>query len=284
MGFKIVLIILCVIVIFLVGVVAIDSNRFVMREYTVFSPKADKDYRIVFLSDLHNKRYGKNNKRLAKAVKSADADLILAGGDMITGSKFSGFKNAVSFLKQVSGCAQFYYSFGNHESRLKENEKNRYGDKFVRYNKALCDAGIIIRDNDYYDFGNLRVYGFKTPEKYFSKFRPDIMSHSEIEDVYGKPSKDRLNILLAHDPLHFESYEKWGADLTLSGHLHGGVVRIPGHRGIVSPRLEFFPEYDGGVFEKGNGKMIVSRGLGMHTIPFRMFNPAEIVVINIKKS
>ena len=80
----------------------------------------------------------------------------------------------------------------------------------------------------------------------------------------------------------FDAYAGWGADLTLSGHIHGGIVRIPGIGGVISTSYRLvFPKYDGGYYEQNQKKMIVSRGLGSHTIPVRLFNPAELVVIDL---
>ena len=88
-------------------------------------------------------------------------------------------------------------------------------------------------------------------------------------------------ILLAHNPDYFPQYCQYGADLILSGHVHGGLVRIPFLKGIASPAVRFFPRYDGGLFTEGKSNMVVSRGLGTHTLPVRIFNPAELVVIRL---
>ena len=80
--------------------------------------------------------------------------------------------------------------------------------------------------------------------------------------------------------LHFENYAKSGVDLVLSGHVHGGIVRVPfWGKGVLSPNVRLFPRYDGGIFHKGESTMLVDRGLGEHTIPFRLFNPAELWVL-----
>ena len=98
----------------------------------------------------------------------------------------------------------------------------------------------------------------------------------------GKADKDAFSLLLAHNPVWFEDYAAWGADLTLSGHVHGGVVRLPFLGGVLSTSFRLFPKYDGGYFTKEGKHMIISRGLGAHTIPLRLFNPAELVVIELE--
>ena len=88
--------------------------------------------------------------------------------------------------------------------------------------------------------------------------------------------------MLAHNPEYFANYAKYGADLILSGHVHGGVVRLPFVGGCASPAIRLFPKYSDGLYTLQNKKMVVSCGLGSHTIPMRIFNPGELTVISLK--
>ena len=92
--------------------------------------------------------------------------------------------------------------------------------------------------------------------------------------------KNVTNILLAHNPKYADSYFEWGADVILSGHVHGGVMRL-GEKAVISPDIQLFPKYGYGKINRGNQTMIVSSGIGEHTIPFRIFNPRELVVIDL---
>ncbi|MDE7197816.1 MAG: hypothetical protein K2O15_02920, partial [Lachnospiraceae bacterium] len=85
-----------------------------------------------------------------------------------------------------------------------------------------------------------------------------------------------------HNPVYFDAYEAWGADLVVSGHVHGGIMRLPVLGGVISPALTLFPKYDGGVFYEKESTMILSRGLSSHTLPIRIFNPGELIVIDLK--
>ena len=110
------------------------------------------------------------------------------------------------------------------------------------------------------------------------------MRETYLPRVLGQPDPKEFTILLAHNPDYFPEYAAWGADLVLSGHVHGGVVRIPfWGKGVVSPAVKFFPKYDGGLFEEGKSHMILSRGLGAHTIPFRLFNPGDLIFLQFEK-
>ena len=103
----------------------------------------------------------------------------------------------------------------------------------------------------------------------------------EVEKLLGSVKEDKFSILLAHNPEYFKSYAKWGADLTVSGHIHGGIMRLPLIGGVISPSLRLFPKYDSGEFEENGKKMILSRGMGLHHIKLRFFNRPEISVIKI---
>ena len=107
------------------------------------------------------------------------------------------------------------------------------------------------------------------------------MSSDYLERLMGQASGEMYTVLLAHHPNYFPQYAAWGADLTLSGHIHGGVARVPfWGRGVISPAWRLFPRYDGGIFREGKAVMVLSRGLGIHTIPVRVFNPGELWVID----
>ena len=104
-----------------------------------------------------------------------------------------------------------------------------------------------------------------------------------LTKILGEPRADACQILIAHNPLYFEEYAAWGADVVVSGHVHGGIMRLPLLGGVLSPNLSLFPKYDGGRFELGKSSLLLSRGLGTHTVPLRIFNPGELVVVEIVK-
>ena len=108
------------------------------------------------------------------------------------------------------------------------------------------------------------------------------MDPEYLKTLLGQPSEENYTILIAHNPDYFPKYAEWGADLVLAGHVHGGMVRVPfWGKGVVSPNVRLFPKYDGGEFTIGKSRMLLSRGLGMHTIPIRLFNPGEILEVEL---
>ena len=107
-------------------------------------------------------------------------------------------------------------------------------------------------------------------------------NQEDIENEVGIVDNSNFNILLAHTPFSFDAYAEMGFDLILSGHVHGGVIRLPFVGGVLSPERKFFPKYSGGIYSKEKSQMIVSRGLGYGSLKFRMFNTPEIVVVTLK--
>ena len=128
----------------------------------------------------------------------------------------------------------------------------------------------------------LRLYGMELPFGCYKKgWKVCPLTTGEMEERIGSAETDAYCILMAHHPLYAETYWKWGADLVLSGHLHGGIARLPLLGGVISPQFRLFPRYSGDCYEKDGKYIVVSKGLGTHTINFRFWNPAELVVLDI---
>ncbi len=259
-----------------------DSNRFVVRKLKMTDRRIRKPFRAVVVADLHNKRYGKENERLLAAIREQKPDMILAAGDIPTAKPGKKLDVAVDFLKKLREEYPVYYANGNHEHRLKLYPE-KYGDMAERYAEALADMGVeplVNAHAELAEFG-VAVYGVEIAKQYYKRFGKQRMDESYLTKTLGAPDKECYTILLAHNPEYFPKYAQWGADLTVSGHVHGGIVRVPFlGKGLVSPSLAPFPKYDGGVFREGDSVMLLSRGLGSHTIPVRLFNPGELWVVD----
>ena len=276
---------------------AFDCGRFTVSFYDFQSKKIKKPLRFVFLSDLHCKMFGFEGTFLLEKIKELSPDMILIGGDMITAHPRSSTETTERFLKNLSETGiPVFYGIGNHELRLMIYPET-YGDKWEKYKKAVEKTGIRIYENDsaHIPEAGINLISFSPDKSYYKRLKKVVMEPRYIEEKTGVLDKDNFNILLAHNPAFFEAYTEYGADLILSGHVHGGLVRIPvpvskkkrlegAHvmRGVVSPGFRLFPRYDAGKFCSGEKTMLVSRGLGSHTIHLRVFNPAELMVIDLK--
>lgn len=276
------LLLLTILFIVVLWIMIYDSNRFVVVRHEIRDRRICGRCRMVFLSDLHGKRYGKDNVRLLKAIEDARPDIVLIGGDMINGKPGEKLEGAVNLLRALKEKYPVYYANGNHEHRIKLYPAT-YGDAAERYSEALAALGIEPMVNSHVQLQrvNMTIYGSEIDRYYYKRFTVPEMAPDYLPGLLGRPRPETYTVLLAHNPDFFPRYAEWGADLVLAGHVHGGIVRIPFlDRGLLSPNVRFFPRYDGGIFREGGSTMILSRGLGIHTIPFRLFNPGELIVID----
>lgn len=268
-------------------IVVYDTNRFVVRKYQFHSDKVKDDFRFVLVSDLHNKSYGEKNERLLKAIEKLNPDAVLCAGDMLTAKPGRDFHVAVELMSALAEKYPIYYGNGNHEYRLKLYPEV-YGNMAEQYEQELKKAGIepLINQKKVILNRNIVIYGLEIEREYYKRFQKRNMKPDYIPSLLGPLDERACNILLAHNPEYFQQYAEYGADFVLSGHVHGGVARIPALGGVISPSLHIFPKYDGGVFQERkksgeNTVMVLSRGLGTHTIPVRFCNPGELIEITI---
>ena len=228
-----------------------ELHGFRTTVYKIASPKLmglQEEKRIVFLSDLHNYSYGEENGRLFQAIISARPDLILIGGDMLVRKDGNSYEDTLRLLCRLPSICKVYYANGNHEQKLKERPE-AYSQSYKDYQSRLCSAGIVFLENESvripWDGAGICITGLEIGLDGYRKFGRRPMEEEEIESRVGAADSS-YQILLAHNPAYVEAYRKWGADLILSGHLHGGIVRIPGIGGVIAPDLTLFPKYSGG--------------------------------------
>lgn len=268
-------------------IIGYDTNRFVVRKYQFQNEKITDTFRFVLVSDLHNKSYGKKNEKLLKAIEKLNPDAVLCAGDMLTAKPERDFHTAVEFMSALAKKYPIYYGNGNHEYRLKLYPEV-YGNMAEQYEQELKKVSIepLVNKKKVVSDKNIVIYGLEIGREYYKRFQKRNMEPEYIPSLLGQVDNQACNILLAHNPEYFQQYADYGADFVLSGHVHGGVARIPILGGVISPSLRIFPKYDGGVFRKRRSDgastiMILSRGLGTHTIPVRFCNPGELIEITI---
>lgn len=273
------------IVLAIVGRVLYENCHIQKTVYEFKSTKVKEDTTFIFLSDLHNQSFGKNNRKLIEQIEKENPDYILIGGDMLVGKKGEidqHARNAWKLLQGIVNKFPVFYVNGNHETRMKFDTE-KYGEQYTQYEEKLKKMGVSILNNDslFLEEKGIQINGLELEEEYYKKRRAKDLTVTEIEQRLDKTAKDRFQILLAHKPEYFMSYAGWGADLTLSGHNHGGMIRLPLIGGIVSTQYRVLPKYDGGLYTKEEKYMIVSRGLGGHTIKVRLMNVPDFVIIHI---
>lgn len=241
-------------------------------------------FKIAFLSDLHNCEWSENNEKLIELIRKENPQLILCGGDMTVAHPGEEDDIALEFISKISREQKVYYALGNHEYRLGLYPEV-YGKRYEGYMRKLKNLGVAILDNDMENVtigGNdISIYGLSIDRKYYKRFTKLTMPADYIDSLIGKPDIHKLNILLAHTPKYMSSYLKWGADITFSGHYHGGVVQLGKNRGLISPDPCILPRNAHGMYEFQNRFEIISAGLGEHTIPVRFNNPRELVIAEV---
>jgi len=264
------IIILILIIIILIPFCLYQNKHLVITTYTYESEKlgADLDgYRIVQISDLHNAEFGKENKKLLETIRSCSPDIIVITGDLVD-SNHTNVECAVAFVNEAVKIAPVYYVTGNHEYWLdpSENEQMMQG---------ILAAGACDLDDE-----AVRI------EKGDSSFMLAGLDDQHLSDETLKnllqEQKNELSIVLAHEPQYLQNYANAGADLVLTGHAHGGQIRLPFVGGIVAPDQGFLPEYTSGKYNSTDTEMIVSRGLGNSIIPVRLFNYPEVVCVELR--
>lgn len=268
------------IIIFLGCFLYFENNSIVISKYNVKSnklPKVFDNFKIVQISDLHNKVFYKDNNTLVKKIKSQKPDIIVITGDLVDRRKYNE-ENALSFIDKISSIAPIYYVNGNHEG---------WSGQFASLEKNLKKRGVIVLRNQslFYekDKEKILILGVDDPAFNTNSHSEDYMNEEiikkELTDIYDD---EKFRILLSHRPELFELYVHNNIDLAFTGHAHGGQAILPFLGGIIAPNQGFWPKYYKGIYEKNNTVMVVSRGLGNSIIPQRIFNRPEIVSVTLE--
>lgn len=263
-----------------------ENRTLTVTEYTICSrklPASFHKFRIAHLSDLHNAEFGSNNIQLYQRIQEQQPDVIFITGDMIIGKPETSVEETVRFVNSLCDIAPVYYSMGNHELRV-SLYTDTYGDMWSDFIEMISPNVHLLFDERYTitkQKEHIHLYGLNLNTELYKRIIRTPMPDDYIESIFGTCNPDEYHIFLAHNPDYFKDYAKWGADLTLSGHVHGGMIRLPWLGGALSPMIHFFPKYDKGLFQKENAYMILSGGLGNHTFKFRVNNLPEVVMITL---
>ena len=228
--------------------------------------------RIVHLSDLHGHEFGEGNARLLSLVRGQQPDLIVMTGDMVDRDTQLG--TLATLAQGLAAIAPTYYVTGNHEWAL-----GMAAARGIKQTVAAC--GVTVLTNEYVtlerDGQTVVLAGIDDPNGFADqKTLPQLMT--EIRANLGGP----YVILLAHRN-DGALYESCGVDLTLCGHAHGGLVRLPFTDGLVDHDRTFFPTMTAGLYQLSHGQMVVSRGLGNSGPSFRLFNRPHLPVVTLER-
>ncbi len=280
-------VLLCIIIIAFISMYEIRRIR--ITSYNIKLNKLPKEfngYKLILLSDIHNCFY--NVDKIIETIKTEKPNGVIISGDLLVYANSSKANNlkSLDIVKKISKYSDVYYAPGNHE--MGYMIKNI--QEWLEYEKYLLDSDS---DNIYYldnksieiTLGNssINIHGLHLTDGYYKRFIKKELSKSDIEKLLGECDINKFNILIAHNPDYFKDYIDWGADVVLSGHNHGGLLRLPFIGGVISPRLRLFPKYDYGQFRTNDHILILSGGLGAHSLKIRVNNTPEIVIVDFNK-
>ena len=250
-----------------------ENHHLVISSYEYRNEKISEDlnhFRIVQISDLHNACFGRNNEKLIQKVLNLDPDLVVLTGDIVD-SSHTDLSVAFELVNQIASICPVYYVTGNHENWLSEQKRMELLD-------GMKENGAILLENEavLISSGNDAFYLIGLDDNH--------LSDDTLTSLMETCEKERLTIVLAHEPQYLSRYSRAGADLVFSGHAHGGQFILPFFGPVIAPDQGFFPDYTEGAYHQGTTTMYVSRGLGNSIIPVRLFNDPEIVCIDFMQS
>lgn len=263
-----------------VGLIVLEQKRLVIRQQTLRLPSlpdAFDGFRVVQLSDLHKRVYPHRERRLLQKVQQCQPDIIVITGDLVSRS-VTDFTERTALLNALRQMAPVYLSLGNHEWDMQPQQ-------MAAYQAMVKQSGCVLLENEtvtlqrngmvcYLAGASLRIGIYH--DAVFA-YR-DLESYTAADLTADLGERKGCTILLAHSPFPAESYFTWGADLTLSGHVHGGIVRLPIIGGLLSPERRFLPQYSKGIYEKDGRYLYVNCGIGK----LRLGNPSEVAEITLR--
>ena len=246
-----------------VSTFVLKTTRFTVKIKSL--PSSFEGFRISQISDLHNMSFGSKNPKLVEKVKAENPDIIVLTGDMMD-DKTRDYDKLEKLFEALADIAPCYYVTGNHEAEV-------YKDYFAFEKRIKGKVRTLHTTSSEIERNGESIYvqGIDDPN-----FTPVF-----YDDLIKLGKKEGVKILLSHRPEKFERYVDNGFDLVLSGHTHGGQIRLPFIGAFVAPSQGLFPEYSDGLYTEGNTTMVISRGLGSSVVPFRFSNRPEIVIVDL---
>lgn len=260
-----------------------EKRHFVTEEISISSSKIHEEKRLIFITDVHDKEFGTANEKLFTEIRRINPDGILIGGDVMVTKGIGSLEVTFRLLEGLAGIAPVFYGLGNHEMRLRL-ERNTYGNKYEELLERARKLGVVMLSDQTAAFGELDISGVNLHSAFYKKLlfeKPVKMPADYLRKKLGMAENHRFQILMMHSPMYFKECREWGADLTLSGHFHGGTIRIPGLGGVMTPQLQFFVPWCAGAFCQDGKWMAVGRGLGTHSINIRLNDKPQLLVIRL---
>lgn len=263
----------------------IYQNKFVkntvMEVFYEDLPEELNHYRLAQISDLHGAVFGRDNQRLEQMIMALEPDILCITGDMV--HKFSDSGDAfINLVSALDDQLVKLFVTGNHEMVQRKLGGYERLNRSVMYRK-LENHNVHILNGTTYIPPGLPI-AFSGIDDDFEHYEGAGFNEEDFipGDHLPMPNQGFLNVALIHRPNYFRSVADYGYQLMLSGHTHGGVIRL-GRGGVLSPDMKFFPEFDKGLFHRGGSYLHVTSGLGLAKPIPRIDNRPEIVLLILRK-
>lgn len=266
-----------ILLIIILIIIAAFYNGLTIRRYNIDTNKFDngQSIRAVLIADLHSHIYGNNQNDLISKIIKQKPDIILLAGDIA--DDVNPLEGTTQLLEGIQDIAPIFYVSGNHEY---------WSGDIKNIKETIKSYGVTVLEDEYKEIVihdvPIIIAGVDDPE--WRRYEKADDRQSMDENFKELADKDQFKILVAHRPEQIETYKQYSFDLVVSGHAHGGQVRIPFLlNGLMAPNQGWFPKYAGGRYQHDSLTHIVSRGISFNPQLPRIFNPPEIVVIDISK-
>lgn len=280
--YKFIMLILLSLIILTAAEIYRSSNVLSVSHYQISTDKLSKPVRILQLSDLHNKVFGKDNQKLINLTKEQSPDLIFMTGDLLNSDE-TGTDTVTDLISELSKLTSVYISLGNHETA--------YQEKYDVDIKEIYEAaGAVLLDKQYEDIlvngQKIRlggIYGYCLPAKYL---QTNEANQEECDFLTDFQNTDTYTILMCHMPVcwvYNNGLSEWNVDCVFSGHAHGGQIVVPFLGGLYAPDMGGFPGRLEGLYYSQDAEkmMILSRGMGTSMVLPRINNTPEVVVTDL---
>ena len=259
-----------------VGLYKGNTTLQITRADPVFTdlPEGFDGCKIVVVSDFHGAAFGEHNETLYQTIAQEEPSYLFCLGDLEDLYRGSTEGYAAAVAEALSAIAPTYYVTGNHEWAI---------GNVPALKKTLSEGGVTVLSNQFLALerngDTLILAGIDDPNGYADQKSPEMVA-AEVYAAHGDP----FWMLLAHRNDRFaKQYSLLGADLVLSGHGHGGIIRLPGTDGLFSTDRTLFASYTAGLYEENGSCLFVTRGLGNSGPSLRLFNRPEVAVLTLHK-
>lgn len=247
------------------------NERLILRTYTVVSPKLTAEVRLAVVTDFHS---SDNADDVVAMVASCAPDAVLMVGDMFDDDTANRpTERTLSLMRQLSALYPCYYVSGNHEAWTGEMDALYQQTEEAGVTVLRMSSGVLTVRGQ-----RIALCGIPDPYEMVFSGAPD--TEEQIRQAMENVDSADFTVLLAHRPELLAKYSQFPLDLVVSGHAHGGQVRIPGVlNGLYAPNQGWFPKLAGGAYTQDGTTLIVSRGLAVRTRLPRIFNRPEVVLV-----